>query len=235
MRFNQYINEGINDKGIFKSIIMAGTPGSGKSYILNKISSGSITPKVVNTDTWTEFFKAYGTEKWGEYKEKVKILTKGQLSMYLNSMLPLWIDGTSANPPATMKRTGILKSIGYDVGMVWVETSVETALERASKRERPVDPDFIVKVHKDIQKLKPYYKSEFKYFITVKNDNGELNDKTITDAFKKTTNFFTSPLINPIGQLKIDKMKDNGWKYLVDQDNMDISDIKKLVDAWYRK
>ncbi len=235
MRFNQYLTEGINDKGIFKAIVMAGTPGSGKTFTINKIKSGQIEPKIVNTDTWTEFFKAYGDKKWAQYKEKIKLLTAEQLTLYLNSMLPLWIDGTSANPPNTLKRTGILKSLGYDVGMVWVETSLETSLARAAKRERPVDPEFIKEVFNTIQGFKNYYKSEYKFFVTVKNDDGELTNDTLLKAFRKTTGFFNAPIENPIGQNKVDDMKTNGYKYLIDDDNYTIGDIKKLVNAWYRR
>ena len=51
------ISEGINDKGIFKACFMAGTPGSGKSYVISKISDGAIEPRIVNSDKMTEFLK----------------------------------------------------------------------------------------------------------------------------------------------------------------------------------
>ena len=235
MKFKQFLTEGINDKGIFKAIIMAGTAGSGKSFVISKIKSGQIEPRIVNTDTWTEFLKAYGNEKWKEYQEKIKLLTTEQLMLYLNSMLPLWIDGTSANPPNTLKRTGILKSLGYDVGMVWVDTSLETSLKRAEKRERPVEPQFIKDMYKKIQGFKDYYKSEYKFFVSIKNDDGELTDKIILKAFRKTTGFFNSPVKNPIGQTKIEEMKKSGHKYLIDNDNYTMKDLKKLVTAWYRR
>jgi hypothetical protein len=50
MKFNQYLTEGINDKGIFKAIFMGGSSASGKSYVIKQISSGSISPRLVNTD-----------------------------------------------------------------------------------------------------------------------------------------------------------------------------------------
>ena len=31
------ITEGVNDSGIFKAIVMAGGPGSGKSYVAKKL------------------------------------------------------------------------------------------------------------------------------------------------------------------------------------------------------
>jgi len=58
MKLQQFIiNESINDKGILKSVFMGGTPGAGKSYVLKKITDGNVNPRIVNTDTWTEFLK----------------------------------------------------------------------------------------------------------------------------------------------------------------------------------
>jgi len=45
MRLEDYITEGINDKGIFKACFMCGSAGSGKSYTLSKVKSGSIEPQ----------------------------------------------------------------------------------------------------------------------------------------------------------------------------------------------
>lgn len=90
------INESIEDKGILKSCFMGGSPGSGKSYTINKIKAGTIEPRVVNTDKFTEFLATYMNvninqvmDNWSMYKENIKKLTKNQLSLYLNSMLPL--------------------------------------------------------------------------------------------------------------------------------------------------
>ena len=55
------VNESINDKGIFKAIFMAGTPGAGKTTVAKKLSGG-VEPRFVSTDTWVEFMKAFGKE-----------------------------------------------------------------------------------------------------------------------------------------------------------------------------
>lgn len=230
----QIISESIEDKGIFKACFMSGQPGSGKSFVLSKISSGSVSPKIVNTDTWTEFLKAYGDVKWEENKEKVKVLTKNQLLLYLNSLLPLWVEGTSVNPSATMRRDGILKSIGYDTSMIWVSTPLETALDRAAKRERPVSPQFIISTYERIQKLKSYYKSHFTHFVEIDNGDGELTDKVILDSFKKMESWFLRPIENPIGIDLVEKMRKDGHKYLLDTHGYSKQYLNKLLDSWYR-
>jgi len=236
------INEGIQDKGILKSCFMGGSPGSGKTYVSNKIKSGQIEPRIVNTDKMLEFISKNMDvdinkimDDWSKYSEKIKTLSKNQLSLYLNSMLPLFVDSTSSNPPSVFRRQGILKSIGYDVAFVWVDTSLETALERNRQRERNVDEDFLKKVHTKIQDLKPYYKSEFNNFFEVKNNEGELNDDAILKAFRKVNSFFNSDVKNPIGSSLIENMKKEGYKYLIDTEEFNMPYLKSLVSNWYKK
>ncbi len=235
MRLLDYLNEGINDKGIFKACFMSGSPNSGKSYIISRIQSGQIAPRVVNTDTFTEYFMSIDSDyDWSKYGDKTKKLTKSQLINYLNSLLPLWIDGTSSNPSAVLRRKGILQSLGYECAMIFIDTPVETAIERNKKRNRTVDEDFLIEAYEKAQKLKSYYSTEFRVFTEILNGEGELIDKVIVDAYKKMDGFFNAPLNNPIGIDIRDTLINNGGKYLVDLPEYNDGYIKKLVDNWYR-
>jgi predicted ABC-type ATPase len=233
------ILESINDKGILHACFMAGMSGSGKTYTIKKISDGTIDPRIVNTDKMTEFLKAFNYDKWFDVADTIKKTTKNQLVLYLNSMLPLWCDGTSAKPNAVMRRNGILKSIGYDTALIWIDTSLETAIERSNKRKedggRDVPEDQVIKMHKQLQGLKKYYSTEFNNFTEILNDEGELIDKVIIQAYKKMSKFYNSSLKNPIGKHLIKNMEKNGHKYLIDTDDYDMAYLKKLVSNWYRK
>lgn len=235
MRFNEYLTESINDKGIFKACFMAGFPASGKSYVISQIKAGDFGVKVVNTDTWVEFFGEGGGIDWKEFGDKTKQLTKAQLFLYLNSLLPLWIDGTSASSHALFRRKGILESIGYDTAMVWVNTSLETVLKRNQMRKRHVDEDFIKETYNKLEKYRGYYKTQFKPFLMINNDDGEFTDDIMLASYKKMRSFFSSPINNFIGQdLKEDMIK-NGQKYLLDTDKYDKSYLNKLIENWYVK
>jgi hypothetical protein len=235
MKFKDYLNEGIHDKGIFKAVMFSGSSASGKSYVISKIT-GSIQPRIVNTDIFVEFYLKFDPKfDWKKYGDKSKHLTKTQLVNYLNSMLPLFIDGTSANSSAVLRRRGILQSIGYDVGMVFVDTPVETAIKRNEARGRTVDRDFLEKSYKETQKLKSYYASEFKFFKEILNGEGELIDKVILDAYKQTIGFFNSNIENPIGKHLKEEMLESGHKYLIETDGITKDYLNKLVDSWYRK
>lgn len=235
MRLGTYLNEGINDKGVFKAIFMAGAPGSGKTTVRSKLGGG-YDPRVVNTDTWTEFF---GDPPWDEKGEKIILLTTNQLSLYVKSMLPLWIDGTSSNPTNLMTREGLLSGIGYDTGMLWINTSLESSLERAKARGdrggRKVGEKMIINAFNQISKLKPFYKGRFKYFMEVNNDTGELTDEVIIKAYKSTGRFFGGALVNPIGQQRINKLRETGGKLLTDLDTYDENQLQRLIRAWFDK
>lgn len=228
----KYINESIEDKGILKACFMAGFPGSGKSYVITTITSGQLEPRIINTDKYVEFLKAYKASEWNKVEDRVKLLTKNQLVLNLNSMLPLWVDGTSSNPSSLARRNGILKSIGYDTAMIWVDTSIETSIERAKKRKREVTEKDIRKIYNKLEGLKTYYSKDFRHFTEILNDEGELTEKVILQAFKKVTSFFNSPIENPIGQKLVKKMRSRGEKYLTDGEYTKAF-LKKLVSTWY--
>ena len=228
MRLQQYINESINDKGIFKACFMAGTPGSGKSFVISKIKGGDIEPRVVNVDRMNEYLKAFTQEQRNVIQDKVNRVTQNQLALYLNGMLPLWLDGTASKVSEVKYRKNALEEFGYDTAMIWVNTSVETAIKRAQKRERKVDPEIIEILYDNIQNNKPLYKSMFPIFVEVNNDDGELTDKVILKVYRKMSGYFNTPVKNPKGKEIIGK----GCKYLIDC-GYTMNDIKSAISGWY--
>lgn len=239
--------EGINDKGIFKAIFLAGLPGSGKSYTISKITSGSIQPRIVNTDKMLHLlsglnnvplskeFREENKELFRSTLDKSKILTMNQLYSYIDGMLPLIIDGTGNNMSNLLHRVGILESVGYDVGMVYVNTPVEMALQRAAGRARHVPPEFIRDVDEALLANKKFYSRKFHYFIEVDNDRDNIDDSVFLTAFKRVTSFFSKPVENPIGIKNINTLHKNGLKYLHDLSDFDDDIIQKKTDGWFKK
>ena len=183
------LTESIYDKGLFKSIFFAGIPGSGKSYVISKITDGAVQPRIVNTDKFIEYISNIVGKDinvgplYDLWRDRVKELTKNQFALYINGMLPLFVDGTSNSAKNLFKRDGILKSFGYDTGMVWIETNVDDAIKRAKTRTREVPEKFIRSVYESLSKNKEYYKSHFRYFHEIPNSDGELTDSIIFSAF----------------------------------------------------
>lgn len=239
--FKQYLEEGINDKGILKAVFVVGIPGAGKSYTVKQLT-GSIAPKVVNTDKSTEFLsKKFGIESnddtWKSFfRDRTKPMTMNTLAGYVNGMLPLFVDGTSNSASNILSRVGILESLGYDVGMVFINTNLDVAQERAAKRgaeiDRHVSTEFIDKVHKESEKNREYFKGKFGFFREVNNNPGEFDDAAILKAYRAVSSFYSGDVENPVGSRILEKMKESGAKYLV-PDMFSKEELEKKVSGWF--
>lgn len=235
------LNESINDSAMFKAVFMAGSPGAGKSYVVKKITDGTVEPRIVNTDKFVEFIakqQNFDLSQIGAFRklflERVKELTTTQFTHYINGMLPLWLDGTSKDQVATFRRMNLIESFGYDVYMVWVDTSLETSLERARKRTRAVPEEFIRQSYEIISKNRDFFQAKLgNKMIVVKNDEGELNDAAVLSAYRKASKFYHSPLENIIGKEIQDQLRSSGEKYL-DPTVMSLSEIRSKLNIWYK-
>jgi len=236
MRLEQ-ITESIQDKGIFKAMFFAGLPGAGKSTVAQRVTDGAVSPRIVNTDRSYEFLlKKYGNDAgptaWAMLGEISKTINSGLLVNYLNGMLPIFVDGTSANPSAAMRRAGIAESLGYDTAMIWVDVTYETALARIQKRERKVDPNFVKHVYETIEGNRELYRGRFgKNFIEVDNNSDNFNVME-GKVFNATSRFFTENVENAIGQRLVQSMEESGDKYLV-PNVYTMEYIQKVVSVWY--
>lgn len=238
-----FLNEGIEDKGILKAVFLAGTPGAGKSYTLKKITDGTIHPRVVNTDRFFEYYgKKVGVKLdtdenadalWKSFEDKIYLLNKTTLINYINSLLPLIIDGTSVNPTNLLLRVGILESLGYDTTMVYIETDLETALRRNSERPRKVPEDFITKSYQVIKRSEEFYKNKFQKFFKIDNNDGAMTDETITQAYRKANSFFHGKVSNPVGQDIVEKLRKEKEKYMCPL-IISKEELVHKLDAWYR-
>ena len=236
LKFSDYLSESINDKGIFKAVFFAGAPGAGKSYVAQQITSGSVAPRVVNTDKAYEFLvTAAGAEYSGvadQYVDRATILTQSSLVNYINGVLPLYIDGTSNNPSALFQRIGILESFGYDIAMVFINTDLQTALARAAERDRYVPPEFIKSVYNTVNKNKSFYASKFGSKFFEVDNNGAIDNNTLLKGYKQVNGFFSSPIESPIGQDLADRMVADHESYLAPK-YFSIEQIQKKVSVWY--
>jgi len=234
---NFLINESIEDKGIFKALFLAGGQCSGKSTTLKKIMSGQISPRIVNIDKFIEYFvgntgnNIYNTP----LHDRSKILTKEQLYLYVNSLLPLIIDGIGFDVGEVKNRKKILENIGYDTGMIMVNVDREIALKRLSIRNamggRQVGLESFNRRHDGVEKSKPVYRSMFDFYIEIDNNDGMLTDDVILQSFKKSLSFFTSSVNNDIGNAIIDKMKEQNIKYLV-PDIYSETQLKSMISGF---
>jgi len=161
LKFTEYLSEGVNDPAIFKAIFLAGGPGSGKSFIVGKTALPALGMKVVNSDDVFEnamkkaamvmdpesIFSAQGQM----IRNKSKALTAKKLELYLTGRLGLVIDGTGKNFDKIARQKKNLEALGYETSMIFVNTDLETALQRNTKRARSLPDETVTKMWKDVQ------------------------------------------------------------------------------------
>ena len=149
----EYINEGVYDPGIFKAFFLAGGPGSGKSFVTASAFAGTGL-KLVNSDVKFEkdLRKLGMSMKMPDQEAYFRdIIRKGakqfagrQLDSYLKGRLGVIVDSTGRDYGTISSQVNMLRHIGYDCYMVFVNTSLDVALERNAKRERTV-PEYITR------------------------------------------------------------------------------------------
>ncbi len=215
MKTYQDLQEGLQDPNIFKAFFLAGGPGSGKSYVVRKTTGGTGL-RVVNSDDAFEHLlkKANLSLKMPEEEEgarevqrkRAKKLTKrrmGDVSTggggYLEGRIGLILDGTGKDYGKIAKQATELKQLGYDVHMIFVNTSLDTALERNAKRDRSVPEDIVVKSWKEVQsnigKFSQYFRQNF---VVVDNNNSK--EDVMTPVFKQIKGLLKKPVRSPIAK-----------------------------------
>jgi predicted kinase len=216
--FESYLEEGINDPAIFKAVFLAGGPGSGKSFVVKKTGLASMGFVVINSDdaferalkkaglstTPEDIFSVQGQEIRGG----AKTLTAKRQETVLKGRLGVVVDGTGRDYDKIQKQAQILKDIGYDVGMIFVNTDMETALERNRQRERTLPDDQVEKMWKDVQKNMGKFQRFFGQNFQIVDNSIDSNFKSeIQSAYKMMGKFAKKPIINPKSKKWIEQEK----------------------------
>ncbi len=224
------IIEGIYDPGILKAVFMAGGPGSGKSYTAKEIFQGNSIEgatnqagtamglRIINSDPAFEMYLRKAGVDPGDLgslpQEEFDALTipadsprgraskmkKVQQSATQIGRLGMIIDGTGDDLGKVTGKRQALVDLGYDTMMVFVNTSLEKALERNAKRERVLPEALVEEIWTNVQGNLEGFKSLFGSNFVVIDNNQYGWDKTTEDAASVARDFVNSPIQNPIGQ-----------------------------------
>ena len=232
------IEEGVDDPAIFKAIFLAGGPGSGKSFTVGKTGLSALGFRIVNSDEVFEFaLKKVGLKatpkdifspKGQEVRKGAKKLTAKKMDLYLDGRLGLVIDGTGKDFSKIKKQATALKKIGYDVGMIFVNTNLETAIARDAKRARTLGSDKVKVMWREVQdnigKFQNFFGGDF---TVVDNSEGANWQKATLGAYKKVSKFAKAPVRSPIAKKWI---KDAGGR-LKDSFSIDIQRKLAMVEC----
>ena len=182
-----------------RAVFMVGAPGSGKSSVLKGLSLIDNGYRLINQDPYLEKLK-----KEANLPADEKQYTKEQLSMrsklgwqarkaaeadlanYTASKESMVVDGTGASYNATTKKMKALEAAGFEIHMVYVKTTKETAKARNNARAaRSLAPFIVSKTWASVQESAAKYKQDYgNRFYELQTDNlayGEALPKEFVD------------------------------------------------------
>ena len=205
--FNE-LQEGLQDPNIFKAFFLAGGPGSGKSYVVRKTTGGTGLRVVNSDDAFEHMLKKAGLSLKMPDEEQVprdairdraKAVTKRRQENYIEGRIGLIIDGTGSDYDKIAKQATELRQLGYDVHMIFVNTSLDVALQRNAERPRSVPESIVTKSWKDVQsnigKFSQYFKGNF-----VVVDNNNAGEDVFVKVFKQIKGLLSKKVRNPAAQ-----------------------------------
>ena len=231
--FENKIEEGVHDPGILKAFFMAGGPGSGKSFVASELfgfpkqAIGSVSYrtglKLVNNDNAFEnYLKKAGLsagkladyakdeDKWAEVmviRDKAKGITKRLQDNYISGRLGQVIDGTGKNFDKIKGHRNLYQDFGYDTYMVFVNTTLEIALERNQMRERVLPDNIVEKMWKEVQANLGKFSRLFgkQNMIIVDNSSYEDSEKILNHIEKEIMRRVNNPIKNYLGKRWIEE------------------------------
>ena len=230
--FEEFISEGVHDPGILKAFFMAGGPGSGKSYVATELfdfpkgaqSSVSYATglKLVNNDNQFEkalkdagldagklHQDAQDEETWAEVmslRNKSKGTTKRMQDNYIGGRLGQVIDGTGKDYDKIKGHRSVYQDFGYDTYMIFVNTSLEVALERNRMRERKLEDSMVQKMWQEVQNNLGKFQKLFGVDKMLIVDNSTSDSAVLKQIEKQINRHLRTPVQNPLGKRWI---KDN--------------------------
>ena len=201
--FKRFLEEGVNDPGIFKAVFLAGGPGSGKTFVAGKtLPNAAFGLKIVNSDQALEFLlKKSGLssdmltmspkelEQFVEKRSQAKKIVANMKKGFLSGRLGMIIDGTGRDFDRIKRERQELIDVGYDTYMVFVNTSLEVSLERNQMRARRVDEAVVKDAWQNVQKNMGKFQGLFgssKFSIV---DNNKVNEDIMLTTFKSVKKF----------------------------------------------
>ena len=203
------LKEGLYDPGIFKAFFLAGGPGSGKTYVTTRVTGG-MGLKNVNSDRAFEV----GLKKAGlslkmpdaEAKQRdpirirAKELTGKALENYIQGRLGLVVDSTGRDYDSIARPVMLLKQMGYDCYMIFVNTSLDVAMARNAERDRTVPPEILKKNWNTVQRNIGKFQRLFGQQKMIIVDNNKADENIIMNVYKQVAKFVKKPIESHIAK-----------------------------------
>ena len=201
----QDLQEGLYDPNIFKAFFLAGGPGSGKTFVTRNAFGGTGLRQINSDSAFESSLRKHGLslkmpEDEAESRDILRARAKGMtgtmLDMSIKGRLGMIVDGTGRDYDKINQQVGHLKSLGYDCYMIFVNTSLEVALERNAQRERSV-PEYVTRkswtaVQSNIGKFQNLFGMGNMIIIDNNQSDKELTTQTMNKCSKVVRRLLTN-------------------------------------------
>lgn len=127
-----------------KLVIMAGLPGSGKSYVRKTVYKDM---EVIDCDEIKKTLPGYNPKDPDGVHAQSKVLEAQEIHKALGAGKSFVYDTTATNWAKLVKLIGDAHEMGYTVELCYVRVSLSTAIARNAARERTVPVDLIKEKH----------------------------------------------------------------------------------------
>jgi hypothetical protein len=226
-----------------KVIFLAGGAGSGKGNVISKLGLKDQGFKVVNSDISLEWLKKNSglpenmndftkeqRSKLGSLQHQARGIAKRKMMKYQGEGGGVVVDGTGGSIKSMEKLVNEFKAKGYDVSMVFTETSLDVALERnAARKERSLLDKIVEKNHEAVQGNKDGFKEMFgDRFMEVNTDNLSQKDAMPSKLTNKM-NDFVSGYENR--RLDAEEFARDGASILEQGGTFDFSEFNEVVEG----
>lgn len=228
----------------FKALMFAGPPASGKSTIRELIR---LPPQVedLNTDT----FRHSEAKRRGVSLNDInneRIIFSGVLDETVVFLFDMTMKGDSFVLETTAdvrevfdKRVLTLRSLGYDVGLVYMHVTEQQSLEAEQKRReqegRAVDPEFIKQSYRDmptrLAEISNFFDKDS--FLYAPRETLDFSSANVNQIQQFVNNFFSRPIKNTKGRQlaqKLDRDPDASILSITDED---AHQLYTLFAGWF--
>ena len=202
------LHEGVYDQHIFKAFFLAGGPGSGKSYVVSRTTGGSGLKLVNSDDAFENLLRKAGLslkmpsseeEPRDVVRGRAKEITAKKKANYIEGRLGLIVDGTGREAEKILFQKRQLEELGYDTYMIFVNTSLDVALQRNAERPRSVPESIVTKSWKAVQSNIGKFNNMFrKGFIIV--DNNDAGEEVFDEVWKRIRGLLRKKVTNTRAQ-----------------------------------
>ena len=232
-----------------KAILLAGNAGAGKTTIIKQLGLRKQGFKYVNQDIALDWltknnglpqdmndFTRDQSDKWRSLQGEAAVTAKNKASKLRGQGDGVVIDGTGAVGVQFQGMAREFKDAGYDVQIVFVESSLETALERNKNRSERRLTDATVrnsiesakKNKKAFKEMVTFFPYSAKGFVEINTDNLKEGEALPTE-FVKEMDDFTKGYIKD--RINAEDFALRGADLLAQGAEYDFSEFNKVVDG----